>query len=266
MFQFEFMRYAFLASTFIAITCGVVGIYVVSRNFSFLAHTLSEIGFAGAAFAVFMGIAPLWGMLLFTLLGSVSVGELTTRSDQKESSISAISALFIGLGVLFLAISGSNSRYATNILFGSIIGVDHTGVVQLVALSIIVLLLIFLVQRPLNFDSFDHIGAQAHGIKSGVVGVIFLVALAMSVSIGSQIVGSLLVFILLTLPASTAKYLGRTIGSMMIWSIIIALVGVWVGLYLGFLTNWPVTFFIAIIEVTIYLGTYFFNLFRNSFN
>lgn len=61
MFQYEFMRYAFLASTFIAITCGVVGVYVVARSYAFLAHTLSEIGFAGAAFAVFIGIAPLWG-------------------------------------------------------------------------------------------------------------------------------------------------------------------------------------------------------------
>ena len=146
MFQFEFMRYAFLASTFIAITCGVAGVYVVARNFSFLAHTLSEIGFAGAAFAVYLNMAPLWGMLLFTLLGSISVGELSMHTDQKESSISAISALFIGLGVLFLAISNSNSRYATNILFGSIIGVDRKGVIQLVILSIIVLLLIFSVQ------------------------------------------------------------------------------------------------------------------------
>ena len=263
MFQFDFMRYVFLASTFIAITCGVVGVYVVARNFSFLAHTLSEIGFAGAAFAVFMGIAPLWGMLLFTLLGSIGVGELTMHSDQKESSISAISALFIGLGVLFLAISNSNSRYATNILFGSIIGVDRSGVVQLVILSVIVLLLIFCVQKPLNFDSFDHIGAMAHGVKAGAVGVVFLIALAMSVSIGSQIVGSLLVFILLTLPASSARYLGRSIGSMILWSIGIALIGVWAGLYLGFLTNWPVTFFIAIIEVFIYLGTYFVQMFRS---
>lgn len=263
MFQYDFMRYAFLASTFIAITCGVVGVYVVARNFSFLAHTLSEIGFAGAAFAVFMGIAPLWGMLLFTLLGSIGVGELTMHSDQKESSISAISALFIGLGVLFLAISNSNSRYATNILFGSIIGVDRQGVIQLVVLSIIVLLLIFAVQRPLNFDSFDHIGAMAHGVKAGFVGVVFLVALAMAVSIGSQIVGSLLVFILLTLPSSTARYLGRSIASMIVWSIVIALIGVWAGLYLGFLTNWPVTFFIAIIEVLIYLGTYFVQMFKN---
>ena len=173
MFAFSFMRYAFLASTFIAITCGIVGVYVVARNFSFLAHTLSEIGFAGAAFAVFMSIRPLWGMLLFTLLGSISVGELSLHSDQKESAISAISALFIGLGVLFLAISGSNSRYATNILFGSIIGVDRQGVQQLVILAIIILLLIFAVARQLNFDSFDHIGALAHNVKAGLVGIVF---------------------------------------------------------------------------------------------
>ncbi len=264
MFQFAFMRYAFLASTFIAITCGVVGVYVVARNFSFLAHTLSEIGFAGAAFAVFIGITPLWGMLLFTLLGSISVGELSMHSDQKESAISAISALFIGLGVLFLAIANSNSSYATNILFGSIIGVNRQDVIQLVILSIIVLLLIFSVQRQLNFNSFDHIGAVAHGIRTGIIGIIFLIALAMSVSIGSQIVGSLLVFILLTLPSSTARYLGKTIPAMIGWSVLLALLGVWAGLYLGFITNWPVTFFISVIEVAIYLVTYFVHVIRHK--
>lgn len=263
MFQFSFMRYAFLASTFIAITCGIVGVYVVARKFSFLAHTLSEIGFAGAAFAVFVGIAPLWGMLLFTLLGSIGVGELSIHSNQKESAISAISALFIGLGVLFLAISGSNSRYATNILFGSIIGVDKQGVIQLVSLSIIVLILIFVIQKSLNFDSFDHIGAQARGIKTGLVGVIFLVAMAMSVSVGAQIVGSLLVFILLTLPSSTARYIGKSTCSMIWWSVGIALFGVWLGLYLGFITNLPVTFFISLIEVIIYLTAYFIHVVKH---
>ncbi|MDF7638266.1 metal ABC transporter permease [Lactobacillus sp. ESL0791] len=260
MFAYGFMRNAFLASTFIAITCGTVGVYVVARQFSFLAHTLSEIGFAGAAFAVWLGIAPLWGMLLFTLLGSISVGELSMHSDQKESSISAISALFVGLGVLFLAISGTNSNYATNILFGSIIGVDTQGVIQLVVLSVIVLIMILAIQRPLNFDSFDHIGALAHGLKTGIVGVIFLITLAMSVSIGAQIVGSLLVFILLTLPPATANYIGRTIPAMIGWSVFFALVGVWIGLYLGFVTNLPVTFFIAVIEVVIYLVTYFVHM------
>lgn len=260
MFQYDFMRYAFLASTFIAITCGVVGVYVIARSYAFLAHTLSEIGFAGAAFAIYLGIAPLWGMLLFTVLGSLSVGELSLHSEQKESSISAVSALFVGLGVLFLAISGSNSSYATNILFGNIIGVDRQGVTELVLLSLMVLLLILLFQKKLNFDSFDHIGALAHNVHTSLVSLVFLFALAISVAIGSQIVGSLLVFILLTLLPATACYLGKTIPAMIIISVGVALVGVWLGLILGFITNWPVTFFIATIEVMLYLLTYLVHL------
>ena len=80
--------------------------------------------------------------------------------------------------------------------------------------------------------------------------------MAMAVSVGSQVVGSLLVFILLTLPASTARYLGRTIPAMIAWSVGLALIGVWAGLYLGFITNWPVTFFIYVIEVIVYLIVY----------
>lgn len=256
MLSYDFMQYAYLASSFIAITCAVVGVYVVARGFSFLAHTLSEIGFAGAAFAVFLGINPLWGMLLFTLLGSLCVGELSLRSEQKESAISAISALFIGLGVLFLAISHANSRYATDILFGSIIGVDLSGVIQLVLLSLVVILVILCIMSPLNYDSFDHIGAISHHLNTALVGAIFLMALGMSVAIGSQVVGSLLVFILLTLPASTARYLGKTIFRMLAWAVAIALIGVWLGLALGYYTNWPVTFFISMIEVLIYLLVY----------
>lgn len=57
MFAYEFMQNAFLASTFIAITCGLVGVFVTARGMAFLSHTLSEVGFAGAAFAVFIGIS-----------------------------------------------------------------------------------------------------------------------------------------------------------------------------------------------------------------
>ena len=127
---------------------------------------------------------------------------------------------------------------------------------ELVILSVIVLGLILLVQKNLNFDSFDHIGALAHGVHTGFVDIIFLIVLVMSVAIGAQIVGSMLVFILLTLPSSTARYIGKTIPAMIGWSIGFALIGVWAGLYLGFITNWPVTFFIATIEVVIYLVAY----------
>ncbi|WP_334351975.1 metal ABC transporter permease [Companilactobacillus sp. HBUAS56257] len=252
MLQFEFMRQAFIASTFIAITAGLVGVFVVSRNMSFLSHTLSEIGFAGASFGIFIGISPLAGMILFTIVSSIAVGSLSNESSRREASISAMSSLFIGLGILFLSLSSKSSSYATNILFGSIVGISSKEVQQLLILAIFVIVIFIIFYKPLAFDSFDHIGALASGLKTRLLSVIFLVTLALSVSIGAQIVGSLLVFVLLTLPAATAKYLVHSVPKMILVSVGLALSGVWLGLYLAFITNWPVTFFIATYEVIAY--------------
>ena len=84
--------------------------------------------------------------------------------------------------------------------------------------------------------------------------MIFLLLVALSVSVAAQIVGSLLIFILLTLPAASAKYFTTGTAKMIGLAILFALTGTWTGLYLGYLTNWPVSFFIAVIEVGIYLA------------
>lgn len=254
MLQYDFMQNAFLTSTFIALTTGVVGVFVTARGMAFLAHTLSEIGFSGAALAVLIGIRPLDGMLLTTVLSSVAVGRLSVQESRREASISAVSALFTGLGILFLSLSAKSTSYATTILFGSIIGISRADVLQMVTLAVGVLVTLALVYRSLAFDSFDPVGAQAQGLHRGWVGVYFLIILAVSVSIGAQIVGSLLVFILLTLPSAVAKYLGRTIPQMIVIAVVTGLAGVWAGLALGYYTNWPVTFFIAAIEFGFYFA------------
>lgn len=253
MFAFAFMRHAFVASTFIALTCGVVGVFVVARQLSFLTHMLSEIGFAGAAFGAFLGISPLLGMLLFTIASSTLISRLSVERARRESTISAVSSLFIGSGILFLALANQSSSYATDILFGSIVGISINGVWQLVILSLIVLLTIWLIFRPLQFDSFDSVGASANGVKTGIISIIFLILLAVSVSVGAQIVGSMLVFILMTIPAAIAKALGHSMKQLLIISVVMAILGVWLGLWLAYVTNWPVTFFIALIEVVAYV-------------
>lgn len=255
MFSLEYMRNAYIASTFIAITCGIIGVFVIARHMAFLSHTLAEIGFAGAAFGLFIGLSPLQGMLIFTIISALFVGQLgqlSNSNSQRESSISAVSGIFMGMGILFLSLANKNASYATNILFGSVIGISYYDTIQLIILSIIVILAVLLVYRKLTFDSYDPVGAHAQRLPSHFLALYFLLLLAVSVSISAQIVGSLLVFILLTLPSSTAKYLGNTIPQMLIIAVSCALIGVWLGLYLGYLTNLPVTFFIALIEFIFY--------------
>ncbi len=211
MLSYPFMQNAYMAGTLIAIISGIMGVFVIARNMSFLTHTLSEIGFAGAAFGIFMGWQPLNGMLLFTTISSIGVGELGAKSSRRENSITAISALAIGLGILFLSLADSNASYATGILFGSVIGISRQNVIQMVALSAVVLIVTAFIYRFLKFDSFDAIGARVEGLWTRTLSVIFLVLLAFSVSVAAQIVGSLLIFILLTLPAAAAKYYAHTV-------------------------------------------------------
>ncbi|MCF6160148.1 MAG: metal ABC transporter permease [Furfurilactobacillus sp.] len=261
MLNYPFMQNAFAAGTLIAIVSGIVGVFVVARNMSFLTHTLSEIGFAGAAFGLFVGWTPLAGMLLFTSVSSVAVGQLSSKASRREAAITSISALAIGLGILFLSLSNQNASSATNILFGSVIGISRTSVVQVAMLALAVIVVIMAVYRSLKFDSFDAVGARVAGIHGTTLAIIFLVALAFSVSVAAQIVGSLLIFILLTLPASAAKYFAHGVGSMIGLAILFALIGVWLGLALSYWTNWPVSFFIAVIEVLFYFIGLIFNRF-----
>ncbi|MGY5210931.1 metal ABC transporter permease [Limosilactobacillus mucosae] len=258
MFELSFMRNAFMAGTFIAIVSGTIGVFVMARSMSFLTHTLSEIGFAGASFAVFAGWPALNGMLLFTMLSSVLVGQMSIKESRREAVISAVSALFIGLGILFLSLSSQTASSATSILFGSVVGISKQEVWQLVGLSLLVMVVVMIGYRQLKFDSFDAVGARVNGINSTLISVIFLLLLALSVSVAAQIVGSLLIFILLTLPAASAKYFTHGVAKMIVLAILFAMLGTWLGLYLGYLTNWPVSFFIAVIEVVIYVTALIF--------
>jgi zinc/manganese transport system permease protein len=179
---------------------------------------------------------------------------MSVQASRRESAISAVSSLFLGLGILFLSISNKNVSYATNILFGSVIGIGRSEVRQVLLLTIVALAFILLMYRPLKFDSFDHVGASVKGIHTNFISIIFLVVLALSVSTAAQIVGSLLIFVLLTLPAAAAKIVAKTVSGMMLFAVGAALVGVWLGLYLGYVTSWPVSFFIALIECIVYFS------------
>ncbi|MCV3295634.1 metal ABC transporter permease [Oenococcus kitaharae] len=257
MLSLDFMQHAYEAGTIVAILCGIVGVFVVARKLSFLAHTLSEIGFSGAAFGVWIGWAPFQSMMLFTFLSSILASRIGINQQRRDAATSSVSALFMGLGVLFLSFSSKNASYTTSILFGSIVGISFGNVIQIIVVSMIVMILTMLIYRRLKFDSFDQIGSQITDRKNNYINIIFIVMMALSVSVASQIVGALLIFILLTLPAYTAQFYARSVSAMIFISIGLSLVGTWLGLYLAYETNWPVTFFIAAIETFFYLASLF---------
>src|SRR2546430_17273719 len=86
-FYYPFMQHAYEAGTVVAIVAGIVGYFVVLRRSSFAAHSLSHIGFAGAAGAALFGISPVYGVLVFATLGGASMAVLCPKGSYMGISI-----------------------------------------------------------------------------------------------------------------------------------------------------------------------------------
>jgi len=253
MFQYQFMQHAFEAGTIVAIIAGIVGYFVVLRRSSFAAHALSHIGFAGAAGAVLFGVSPVYGLLLFTSVGGSMMAALSPRAAHRDVHIGTVLAFMLGIGVLFISLYTGYATEAYSILFGEILGISNSDVLLTLVAALIILSIIAVVYRPLLFASLDEDVAEAKGMPTFLLGIIFMILVAVATSIAVQVVGVLLIFSLMVTPAAIAQQLAKRPHKVVIISVAIALMATWLGLFVAFYEPYPVSFFITSIVFVLYL-------------
>ena len=253
MFQYQFMQHAFEAGTMVAIIAGIVGYFVVLRRSSFAAHALSHIGFAGAAGAVLFGISPVYGLLLFTSVGGSMMAALSPRAAHRDVHIGTVLAFMLGIGVLFISLYTGYATEAYSILFGEILGISNSDVILTLVAALIILSIIAVVYRPLLFASLDEDVADAKGMPTFLLGIIFMILVAVATSIAVQVVGVLLIFSLMVTPAAIAQQLAKRPHKVVVISVAIALMATWLGLFVAFYEPYPVSFFITSIVFVLYL-------------
>jgi len=252
MFEYAFMVNAFAASGVVALVAGLVGYFLVMREQTFAGHALSHVGFTGATGAVLLGIAPLWGLVGFTLLAGVGMGMLGGRLAGRDVAIGVVLSLSLGFGLLFLHFYTAYATQATALLFGNVLGVDHPTLVVLVVLGAVCLTALAFILRPLVFATLQPELAEAKGISLRRVGVVFLGVVALATAACAQIVGVLLVFTLMVGPAAAAQNLTGRLGRGLALAALLALAQAWLGLTLAYYTNWPTSFWITALSAAVY--------------
>ncbi|HTR43305.1 MAG TPA: metal ABC transporter permease [Pseudomonadales bacterium] len=253
--SFDFVRNALIAGSLAGILGAMVGYFVVIRKVSFAAHSLAHIGFTGATGAALFGLTPLDGILIISVLAGVIMGASGNRLQRSDMAIGMTLSASLGVGTLFLALYKGFAGQAFSILFGDIFGVSHDQIFQTLILSAISLGALLLFSRKLLFASVLPDLAQARGISLSALAIVFMVILAISVSLVSQVVGILLVFTLIIGPAGIATRFCRDFWSGLTTSVLIGLFSVWIGILLACFTNWPPCFWITTILFVLYLIT-----------
>jgi zinc/manganese transport system permease protein len=250
----HFVHTALWAGAVVAVVSGAIGVFVVARGMSFAVHAISELGFTGATGALVLGLDPVLGILGGSLLVGLVLGLLSLRGRERDSAIGAVLAFGLGLGVLFLSLYQGYATEATNLLFGSIVGVSDAQLRNLVIVAAIVLVGLAVLYRPLLFSSVDPEIAAARGVPLRALSVAIFLLLALTTAEAIQVVGVLLVLTLVITPAAAAQRLSGRPGRAVLLSVVIALVSTEGGILLSLAKPWPTSFFIATISFAAYVG------------
>ncbi len=239
MLAHEFMRNAFLAGTFVALACGLVGYFVVLRGQVFAGDALSHVAFTGALAAAAAGIDIRLGLFVATIVVALGIGSLGDRARPDDVVIGSVFAWVLGLGVLFLSLfvngsSGSDGTAAVRVLFGSILGLSAADARLAAVIAVAASLALLAIARPLLFSSLDPEVARGLGLPVRALGVGFFAILAVVAAEATQAVGALLLLGLLAAPGGAARLLTDNPWRGLALSAAIAVGSTWVGLFLSY--------------------------------
>jgi zinc/manganese transport system permease protein len=240
----DFMINTWIAATLVAAVAGLVGFFVVIRGASFAAHALPLSAFPGAAAANLLGISPLIGLLAFSGLGVAGITQLA-RHGRRDLATALSLVMLLGLGALFLSRTTEYFQAVYALLFGEVLGVDTEALGPVAVLSATTVALIVTFFRPLLLDSISPTLAEAGGISSRAMDLLFLAAVAIATAMALPVVGALLVFSLMVGPPSAARSLTSQPVMAALLSAILAVATVWGAIALSFATDWPIGFFVG---------------------
>jgi zinc/manganese transport system permease protein len=230
-----------IAGLLLGIMGGLIGVFVMTRDMSFAVHGISELSFAGAAIALLIGFNVALGATFGSIVAAIIIAIMGTRAKDRNSIIAVLMPFGLGIGILALALYEGRAANKFGLLTGQIIAVDDPQVIWLIATSLVVVIALLVIWRPLSFASLDPEVAEARGVPTKALGIIFMLLLALAVAASVQIVGALLVLTLLVTPAAAALRLTSSPLLVPVLSTVFAVVAVVGGILLALGGGLPIS-------------------------
>ncbi len=256
---------ALIVGGIVAVVSGVVGTFTVMRGQSFAGHSLADIGTAGGSAAFLVGISPLYGFVAMNLIAAGVMEMIGIRRPRgRDLATGIVLGAALGLAALFLywdTTYSSTTGATINVLFGSIFELPSSLVPVIATLSVLATGIVLVAYRPLLLSSLSPDLASTRGVPVRLVGIGYLIALALAVSLSAVTIGAILSTALLIGPAATALRLTRRTAMAMVIAAAVGMAATWLGVLLAYDSYywlprhqpWPVSFFVVTIVFASYL-------------
>jgi manganese/iron transport system permease protein len=236
--QAAFMLPKFAAVAILAPVCGVVGPFLMLRRMAFFGDALAHAILPGVAIGYYAGGpsagAMFGGALVAALVAALGISAIRRRADVGEdSAIGIVFAAMFALGIALISRRGVRIDLS-HILIGQLLAVGWADVLRMAVVGGGVLAVIALLYKELVIASFDSVLATTLRLPTAKLDALLLVLLALTIVVGLQAVGVVLMVAFLITPAATAYLVTDRLPSMILVSVGVAALSGLVGLYLTY--------------------------------
>lgn len=239
MLHWDFMKNALLALLLMAPLFGLMSTMIVTGRMSFFSDALGHSAFTGIAIGAICGIAaPTLAAVIFSAAFALLFSFVRSRSNQAaDTLIGVFSSTAVALGIFVATMGGGSFTKYNKYLIGDILSVTpaEIGMLALVLLAVVVFWV--LCANRLTLTAIHPQLASSRGIPVGLSQTLFIVAIAVVVTMSISSVGLLILNSLLVLPAASARNISRNLRQYHGFSILFALLsgigGLTLSYYLG---------------------------------
>lgn len=262
--QYDFLRNTLLTGMIIGVMAPLLGVFVVFRRLSLISDALSHVTLSGVAASLllekyfFMSgiISPLFMGMTFSVAGAFLIEKLrSVYRHYQELAIPIILSGGMGLGVILISLANGFNTDLFSFLFGSVSAVSGHDLITVIIIAIFVVISIILLYKELFLLSFDEEYAVASGINAKWIHYLFILLVALVVSVSMRVVGVLLVSSLMTLPVAASIRIAKGFKQTILFSILFGEISVVAGIFISYDLNLAPGGTIVILQILILILT-----------
>ncbi len=235
MLSYSFMQRALIVGIPVALCAALLGVSLILKRYSMIGDGLSHVGFGALALAAALNLAPLEVAIPIVIVSAFFLLRLSRNSKiNGDGAIAIVSSSALAVGIVVTSITGGLNTDLYSYLFGSILALSEKDVVLSLVLCFVVLFLYVFFYHKIFSVTFDESFSLATGTNANVYNMVIALLTALTVVLGMQIMGTLLISSLIIFPGLTAMRVFKSYRSVVISAAIQSVLCVAIGLVLSF--------------------------------
>lgn len=254
LFDYQFIRYSFIAALLVSITAPLLGVFLVARRQALISDTVSHTSLAGISLALLIGIHPLIGALISAFLAVLVLEKVKANKKLTTDSIqSLLMAGGLAFAILVISFRDGSSLSIESYLFGSILATDLTDLIALGVLTISTALFVRLNWSKLITLTVNEELAAADGIRTSTLKAQLALLVAAFIALSLKIIGGLLIGAMVVIPVITAASVAKSFKQTTIFAIFLCVFASSAGILMSFYFNFPVGPSIVLTAITMFI-------------